>query len=111
MAGTFFGYLLFAKDIGRGGALVVCILIIAAVFCGNRLGYAILIHNAFEKDYREDPSFYDSDFEVPTTMDIFKEEGYYIDLLNVRKSYNSDMMTSYLFTGVAAAAFFVKRFK
>ena len=111
VAGTFFGYLLFAKDIGRGGALVVCILIIAAVFCGNRLGFAIMLHDAVNKDFREDPTLYESDFEVPTTMEIFKDAGYYIDLLGVRKDYNSDMMTSYLFTGVAAAAFFVKRFK
>ena len=111
VAGCFFGYLLFAKDIGRGGALVVCILIIAAVYCGNRLGFAISLHSAIDKDYRSDPESYVSDFEVPSTMEIFKDAGYYIDLIGVRSDYNSDMVTSYIFTGIASAVFFVKRLR
>ena len=111
VAGCFFGYLFFAKDIGRGGALVVCILIIAAVFCGNRLGFAILLHSAIEKDYKESPEEYSSDYEVPSTLEIFKDAGYYIDQLGMESDYNSDMITSYIFTGIASAAFFVKRLK
>lgn len=117
----FFGYTLFAKGFGAGGALVVGIAIIVSVFCGIRLCYGHMIVES-QKELRSDTKLleeYDmepEDVYVPTLIEAsFTQFGSIIDSYDdvgaVRKAYESDLGTSYLYTGIAAIVFFVRRMR
>ncbi len=117
----FFGYTLFAKGFGAGGALVVAIAVILSVFCGMRLLYGhFIIEN--QKQWRDDPKLleqYDMEPEevyIPTLFEAaFTDFDAIIDGYEhpeeVRKAYHSDMGTSYLFTGIATIIFFARRMR
>ncbi|SDA17425.1 hypothetical protein SAMN02910447_01315 [Ruminococcus sp. YE71] len=115
----FFGYKLLAGGFGSGGALVVGIAIIVSVFVGIRLLYGHMIIET-QEDFKNDKELlqqYDmepEDVYVPTIIEAsFTHFNDIIDTFpnpdQIRRVYDKDMGTSYLFTGVAAIIFFVRR--
>lgn len=120
VAGAFFGYLLLGKGFDKGGALVVGIVVIMSVFVGTRLlyGHAIceafneIVNTAISEGYDPDDINYDV---IPSLMEAsFTDFDYYMDALysidhSIKSDYNAMLAESYVFVGVAAIVFFVRR--
>lgn len=120
VAGAFFGYILLAKDIGKTGTLIVALLVIASVYIGTRLTYAISIHKVLKDEFES----YDLDAETlelsedilgfdidASTPEIFVNLNDYLDAVDGRSDFNGDLAYGYLFTIAASAAFIAKRRK
>lgn len=118
VAGAFFGYILLAKDIGKTGILIVALLVIASVYIGTRLNYAISIHDVLEEEFQT----YDMDYEMlelsekilgfdidASTPEIFVNLNDYLDAVDGRSEFYGDLAYGYLFTVAASAAFIAKR--
>lgn len=110
VAGAFFGYILFAKNIGRAGALVVALLIIVSVYIGTRLSFAMILHNEI-KDYNSTVTEAAEMIDDISVKEIFMDANYYIDLLDVRTEYDQDLGMGYFFTAICCISFFVNRHK
>lgn len=120
VAGAFFGYILLAKDIGKSGMLIVALLVIASVYIGTRMTYAISLHSEFKK-YEDDEAF-QLGAEIlgidanASTSEIFFNMGEYLDAfddlgVNATSEFHGDLAYGYVFTIAASAAFIAKRSK
>ncbi|MBP3270646.1 MAG: hypothetical protein J6M17_00275 [Ruminococcus sp.] len=114
VAGAFFGYLLLGKGFGRGGALVVAIVIIASVFVGTRL----VIGCFFKQSLEAQPVISQSENDEAETGEIslidtsFTDFDFYLDQIpGGRTEYNGILGKSYVFAGIAAIIFFARRMR
>lgn len=99
-AGAFFGYYLLGKDMSAFGAIFCIVLIIASVYLGERITYAMALKEALEA-YSDDVSL----------MDCFKNIEEVVEILDMKADYIGDMVKSYLFTAIGGACILAKAFR
>lgn len=108
VAGAYFGYLAFARDIGASGVLIICLFIIAGVYLGNRLCFAVSVYNMREYSGTVYRTFTQ---KIISTKDIFVKEGKFLDKYGMKNSYQNNLIIGYFADVVAAGILFIRRFR
>lgn len=99
--GAVFGYILLAEDMDAFGAIVSIVIVIATVYLGERITFAMALKKALELFSDNDVSF----------MKCFIHIDDLLEAVDMKSDYIEDMVKSYIFTAVGGGFMFVKAFK
>lgn len=104
---TFFGYLLFARDIGTAGVFIIILVTAAGIFCGNRLSYSVSIH----ENRPEDPTtVYSVTEELSSVKDIFTGSSGHFKEAALKRRYKQTLLYSIFAALITLGILFLKRF-
>ncbi|MCR5123339.1 MAG: hypothetical protein K6B74_13085 [Ruminococcus sp.] len=100
-------YLMFARDIGTSGVIVILLLGIAGIFVGNRLCFAVSVFHEFTpagavvavKD------------KLSEVWSIFLKLGEHLDKYGLRNKYGNNMLIGYFSAAITAGIVFIRRFR
>ena len=108
VAGAYFGYLMFARDIGAAGVIIILLFTAAGVYFGNRLCFAVSIYNL--------PGYSGTAFKTLTeklvsVIDIFKNESRLLGRYGMKNSYQNGLIMGGGADVFAVAILFIRRFR
>ena len=102
-------YLLFARDIGFDGVIIVCIMMIAAIYVGNRLCVAVSINHEFIEPAKGAVSLTLKE-RLLSVKDVFLHIGDHLDKYGMKNKYGNNMLFAYFSAAITAGIVFIKRF-
>ena len=104
---TFFGYLLFARNIGTAGVFIIILAVAAGVFCGNRLSYSVSIH---ENRPEGTETAYSVTEELMSVKDIFTGESGHFKDPALKREYKKTLLYSIFAALLTMGILFLHRF-
>lgn len=108
VAGAYFGYLLFARDIGTAGVFIIIVAAAAGVFFGNRLSYSVSIHQSRPAD---PTSSYSVVEELSSIKDIFTGKSKHFRNRELARKYRITLLYSAFAAVITIGILFLHRFR